>query len=636
LVIDDRSFARALVLSSPVMAFARFKTLVCFSAFALLQPACGSSSTNPGPSPGGTGNDGGSPAGGSANGAAGSADTSRGGSSVGDAGSAGASGSDSSNGDAGDTGDAGSAGSSRGDAGSSSEGGVGGSSSGDTGGTGGSGGNSGNSGGGGIALAPYCGDGHVDPGEACDDGDTIDQNTCSNACKLNTPVCGDGFVQQGEACDDGNFDNTDGCTEKCKLPACGDGWVQTGEDCDDKNTVQSDGCNNDCRFSGSEFGYKTKDGTSAGADKAYGVAVDSSGNVIVVGSSYVTGKGDEIFLWKLDANLNELKYRTIDGDGDHPDVGVDVAIGAGDRIYIAGNRYSEATPGPGSKLWYGVYTSLGGEVFSASSSYNATTAALVVDSSNNIYVSASRTDFGTKSDVWTTRFDASGSDTWSTGWGLRINHTYAVGPGQDGTANEVAMDLALTNDQSQLYELSTDQYANDTAWTNIFKITASGGVLLDNPDNCCDGWRMNDGGYVGAGTSTIASAIVISSGTSPRTYTAAYYGTGPTFMYSWPENLLTGLTYNKPDKTDAFASDDSMITSGIAFGKAVKQPVVVGSSGTSGVVTRRDALGAGKRWTTKFPNVHIEDVAVGPDDSIYAVGWTQATASDIWIARVRP
>jgi cysteine-rich repeat protein len=614
------------------------------------------------------GNGGGVPEGGLSNGDAGRAASTSGASSIADAGSAGSSAGDSPIGEAG-SGEAGSAepaggalsgggGSSAGAGGTSAgaggtlagAGGTAGRDPGAAGGTAGNGGSLGGTGGnagsagslggnpgtGGTIVAPYCGDAHVDSGEACDDGDKIDQNTCSNACTLNTPLCGDGFVQQGEACDDGDFDNADGCTEKCKLPACGDGWVQAGEDCDDKNTVQSDGCNNDCRFSGSEFDHKTKDGTSAGADRAYGVAVDGSGNIIVVGSSFVTGKGEEIFLWKLDANLNEIKYRTVDGDGNHPDVGVDVAIGAGDRIYIAGNRYSEATPGPGSKLWYGVYTPLAGEVFSASSSYDAATAALVVDNSNNIYVSASRTDFGTKSDAWTARFDASGSDTWSAGWGLRINHTYGVGPGGDGTANEVAMDLALTNDQSQLYLLSTDQYGNGTTWTNIFKITAPGGVLLDNPDPCCDGWRMNDGGYAGQGTSTIATSLVISSGTSPRTYAAAYYGTTPTFMYSWPENLLTGLTYNKPDKTDAFAAADFMTPSGIAFGKAVKHPVVAGTSGTDGVVTRRDALGAGKRWTTRFPNVHIEDVAVGPDDSIYAVGWTQGAASDVWIARIRP
>ena len=44
-----------------------------------------------------------------------------------------------------------------------------------------------------------CGDGHVDPGEACDDGDTIDGNGCDNNCTRTT--CGNGVVDPGESCD---------------------------------------------------------------------------------------------------------------------------------------------------------------------------------------------------------------------------------------------------------------------------------------------------------------------------------------------------------------------------------------------------------------------------------------------------
>jgi cysteine-rich repeat protein len=38
--------------------------------------------------------------------------------------------------------------------------------------------------------------------------------------------CGDGIVQPGEACDDGNQSNTDSCTNLCKIPFCGDGFTQ--------------------------------------------------------------------------------------------------------------------------------------------------------------------------------------------------------------------------------------------------------------------------------------------------------------------------------------------------------------------------------------------------------------------------
>ena len=44
--------------------------------------------------------------------------------------------------------------------------------------------------------------------------------------------CGDGVVQPWEACDDGNDDNADRCTNHCALPRCGDRIQQAGEACE--------------------------------------------------------------------------------------------------------------------------------------------------------------------------------------------------------------------------------------------------------------------------------------------------------------------------------------------------------------------------------------------------------------------
>jgi len=125
---------------------------------------------------------------------------------------------------------------------------------------------------------PRCGDGVVDPGEACDDGNTADGDACTPSC--GPPTCGDGIVQLGESCDDGNTDatddclpsclhafcgdravragveacddgnasDTDGCTRDCALAFCGDGFVHAGvEACDDGNSIDDDGCDNACR-----------------------------------------------------------------------------------------------------------------------------------------------------------------------------------------------------------------------------------------------------------------------------------------------------------------------------------------------------------------------------------------------------
>ena len=89
---------------------------------------------------------------------------------------------------------------------------------------------------------PRCGDGVKDTGEACDDGNLIDDETCTAQCTIPPTVvsiraeevCGDGIVNADEECDDGNLVSNDGCTHLCKKPVCGDGILQSviGEECD--------------------------------------------------------------------------------------------------------------------------------------------------------------------------------------------------------------------------------------------------------------------------------------------------------------------------------------------------------------------------------------------------------------------
>jgi len=59
---------------------------------------------------------------------------------------------------------------------------------------------------------PCTGGGGCNPGLECREG----------ICGPIIPVCGNGIVEAGEACDDGNTDNTDACTTLCQPPSCDD------------------------------------------------------------------------------------------------------------------------------------------------------------------------------------------------------------------------------------------------------------------------------------------------------------------------------------------------------------------------------------------------------------------------------
>jgi cysteine-rich repeat protein len=129
----------------------------------------------------------------------------------------------------------------------------------------------------GLCQEPGCGNGVVEDGEECDDGDDDSSDECvtdckaavcgdgfmhvgielcddglansdTGRCKLNCTLqsCGDGLVGPGENCDDGNDENADACSNACAPMGCGDGMVAGSEQCDDMNAVNTDGCLNTC------------------------------------------------------------------------------------------------------------------------------------------------------------------------------------------------------------------------------------------------------------------------------------------------------------------------------------------------------------------------------------------------------
>ena len=75
--------------------------------------------------------------------------------------------------------------------------------------------------------------------------------------------CGNGVLDDGELCDDGNKNAGDGCSAICQIPAgwtcsgtpstctmagvCGDGMLGSSETCDDGNKTDGDGCSGDCK-----------------------------------------------------------------------------------------------------------------------------------------------------------------------------------------------------------------------------------------------------------------------------------------------------------------------------------------------------------------------------------------------------
>lgn len=59
-------------------------------------------------------------------------------------------------------------------------------------------------------------------------------------------TCGDGIVDIGEQCDDGNDDTNDNCVS-CSTASCGDGYVSASEECDPAVPELQKLCSNQCK-----------------------------------------------------------------------------------------------------------------------------------------------------------------------------------------------------------------------------------------------------------------------------------------------------------------------------------------------------------------------------------------------------
>jgi cysteine-rich repeat protein len=143
-----------------------------------------------------------------------------------------------------------------------------------------------------------CGDGLLDPGEECDDGNNAIDDDCLNDCTL---ACGDGVLGDNELCDPGiadgmagacpsDCDDSDACTsdvvnqDACQTvcinaaitafadddaccpsggnnaldndcpvctddcPVCGNSVPEAGEQCDDGGIIPGDGCDENCQL----------------------------------------------------------------------------------------------------------------------------------------------------------------------------------------------------------------------------------------------------------------------------------------------------------------------------------------------------------------------------------------------------
>jgi uncharacterized delta-60 repeat protein len=154
-------------------------------------------------------------------------------------------------------------------------------------------------------------------------------------------------------------------------------------------------------------------------DKAYDLVVDASGNIYVTGGSGVSGTNFDYTTIKYDPDGNELWVGWYTGLGNSGDSAADLAVDSSGNVYVTGSSFGGLETGTdyttikydpdGNALWQRRYNGPGNNLDLARS--------IAVDSSGNIYVTG--TSFGIDADYGrldfdyaTIKYDPAGRELW--------------------------------------------------------------------------------------------------------------------------------------------------------------------------------------------------------------------------------
>jgi hypothetical protein len=213
---------------------------------------------------------------------------------------------------------------------------------------------------------------------------------------------------------------------------------------------------------------------SGGADEGYGIANDTSGNAVLVGVV-----GADLWIRKVDAGGQELWTRTVARG-----IGAAVAIDKNDNVVVAGSAIGLLKyDGSGNELWSQV-TEAG--VVPAGSAQG-----VAVDAQGNIAAVSTAPfidpDAGRTNLITVRRYDPAGKELWSRGYGAgRDGLGYGVSVDRSG--NVLATGKAyLETPTGWKFHLWTRKYSSDgnELWTRIedVLVTDHAGVATDGSDD---------------------------------------------------------------------------------------------------------------------------------------------------------
>jgi uncharacterized delta-60 repeat protein len=180
------------------------------------------------------------------------------------------------------------------------------------------------------------------------------------------------------------------------------------------------------------------DGPGNYYDTARAMAIDSSGNIYVTGDGYGNGTACDYVTIKYDPDGNELWRNTYNGPGSRVDNPFDIVLDSSDNVYVTGGsdvfHYNDdfttiKYDQDGNQLWVAIWPN-------EQNSLDEIAHKLAVGPTGDIYVTGWSRDKDTGIDYATVAYDPDGNELWVARYnGPNNHHDYARAIATDFSGN---------------------------------------------------------------------------------------------------------------------------------------------------------------------------------------------------------
>ena len=253
-----------------------------------------------------------------------------------------------------------------------------------------------------LCFAPVCGDGITQSvnAELCDDGDRIDGDECNSDCQ---------DAGLWTATENGEDDNNDGAYDAAA--DSDNNIIVVGETFD-----MADALNVWVRSydpSGGINWTQVYDG-GVSSDTAYGVAVAANDDIWVAGSVFTQDDNRDIWLRRYASNGAPGPIYTANGNADEADEGLGIAIDPSGNIVVVGYTTTNAN---GRDIWLRKYNPAGGVIWTriVTSIGNAFDEgrAVATDADGNIVATGYTWAGSDARDIWVRKYNSAGTTQWT-------------------------------------------------------------------------------------------------------------------------------------------------------------------------------------------------------------------------------